>query len=389
MAIFKDFNHVDHDRAAEDRRRHRQLVDKSIRENLGDILSEESIIGETKNKKIKIPIRGLKEYHFIYGKNVPGVGSGSGNEKRGDKLGKDADGQQGQGNTGAGNSEGDDIYETEISIEDVLNYFMEDLELPDLDRRKLSDIMTDNATKRSGYQRHGIKPRLSKKRTVMEKIKREQGAKRALREEAAEESLERFPFKEDDLRFHRVKKTQKKEFNAAIICIMDTSGSMDSTKKFLARSFFFVLSRFLRQKYTNVEIAFIAHTTTAKEVNESEFFHKVESGGTYISSGYIKAMEIIDKRYNPAYWNVYAFHVSDGDNWIEDNERTIKAAKEMCELCNLFGYAEIMPVYYSMSIKGKLIKEVKNSNFSAVTINKKQDLWDALKEMLKKEAKGV
>ena len=60
---------IDHDRAVEDRRRHRQLVEKSIKENLGDILSEESIIGQSKDKKIKIPIRGLKEYEFIYGKN--------------------------------------------------------------------------------------------------------------------------------------------------------------------------------------------------------------------------------------------------------------------------------------------------------------------------------
>ena len=48
MAIFRDNseNAVEHDRSIEDRRRHRQLVEKSIKENLGDILSEESIIGE-------------------------------------------------------------------------------------------------------------------------------------------------------------------------------------------------------------------------------------------------------------------------------------------------------------------------------------------------------
>ena len=54
MAVFRDntINPVEHDRSIEDRRRHRQLVEKSIKENLGDILSEESIVGETKNKKL-------------------------------------------------------------------------------------------------------------------------------------------------------------------------------------------------------------------------------------------------------------------------------------------------------------------------------------------------
>ncbi len=385
MAIFKEYRPADHDRSIEDRRRHKQLVEKSIRDNLGDILSEESIIGEGKNKKIKIPIRGLKEYQFIYGKNVPGVGSGDGSEKRGDKIGTGKK-QQGKGNS-AGNEEGDDIYETEVSIDEVLNYLMEDLELPDLDKKKFSEVLSENATKRSGYQRHGINPRLAKKRTVIEKIKRQQGKKRALREAKVSVKLERFPFKEDDLRYYRVKKTKKREFNAAIICIMDTSGSMDNTKKFLARSFFFVLSRFIRMKYTNVEIVFISHSTTAKEVNENEFFHKVESGGTYISSGYIKALEIIEERYNPSVWNIYAFNVSDGDNWSEDNDRAIKSANELTNKCNMVGYAEIMAGYYNAGLKEKLTKEIESSKFVAVTIKQKQDLWSALKGILKKDIK--
>jgi len=387
MTIFKDFIPVDHDRSAEDRRRHRQLVEKTIKDNLGDILSEESIIGESKNKKIKIPIKGLKEYQFVYGKNTPGVGSGDGSEKRGDKIGSDKDKQQGKGQNGAGNDEGEDVYETEVTIDDVLNYLIDELELPHMDKKKFSEILTENATKKCGYQRHGINPRLAKKRTVIQKIKRQQGKKRALREANIQEKIDRFPFKEDDLRYYRVKKTKKRESNAAIICVMDTSGSMDSTKKYLARSFFFVLSRFIKMKYSNVEIIFISHTTTAKVVNENEFFHRAESGGTYISSGLYKAMEVIEERFNPEIWNIYTFYVSDGDNWSEDNERAIKSARILCETCNMFGYAEIMPAYYSTSIKEKLIKEVKYPNFTAITVEKKQQLWEALKGMLKKEIK--
>lgn len=386
MAIFREFNQIDHDRTVEDRRRHRQLVEKSIRENLGDILSEESIIGQGRDKKIKIPIRGLKEYQFIYGKNTPGVGSGDGTEKRGDKIGSDKEQQgKGSGNKGAGNEEGDDIYETEVSIDEVLNYIMEDLELPELDRKKFSEVLSNNATKKSGYQRHGINPRLAKKKTVMEKIKRKQGKKRALEEAGLKGNIERFPFKEDDLRYFRVKKTTKRQYNAVIICIMDTSGSMDTTKKYLARSFFFVLSRFIKMKYNNVEIVFISHTTVAKEVTETEFFHKVESGGTYISSGYAKALEIIEERYNPSFWNIYAFNVSDGDNWAEDNKTAVAACGELTEKCNLVGYAEIFSSFYTAGLMGLLKKEMDPKKFTAVTIKQKQDLWNALKGILRKE----
>jgi sporulation protein YhbH len=390
MAVFKDhnLNPIDHDRAVEDKRRHRQLVEKSIKENLGDLLSEESIIGQSKDKKIKIPIKGIKEYQFIYGKNNPTVGSGDGTEKRGQVIGQDKANSGGQGSGSAGNEEGEDIYETEITIEDVLNYLLQDLELPDMKKKKQSEVLVEDGVKKSGYQRHGINPRLAKKRTVVEKIKREQGKNRALRDAGINEKIERFPFKNEDLRYYRIKKTFKRESNAAIFCIMDVSGSMDMTKKYLARSFFFILSQFIKVKYNNVEVAFISHTTTAKEVNEHEFFHKAESGGTYISSGLNKALELIEKRYNPAYWNLYAFYVSDGDNWTEDNVRAVEAANNLTEVCNMFGYAEIMNSFFSSSIKDKLIKGVKNNNFIAVTIKQKKDLWNALKYMLKKQIAG-
>ncbi len=171
----------------------------------------------------------------------------------------------------------------------------------------------------------------------------------------------------------------------AVICVMDTSGSMDSTKKFLARSFFFILYEFVRMKYNNVEVKFIAHSTTAKLVTEEEFFHKVESGGTYISSGFKKALEVIEENYNPAYWNLYTFYVSDGDNWSEDDERAVKYGKKLSEICNLFSYAEIIPSPYSSNIKELLKNEIVKKNFAAVTINQKQDLWESLKKILKKE----
>ncbi|OPX48648.1 sporulation protein YhbH [Clostridium thermobutyricum] len=388
MAIFRDntATPVDHDRSIEDRRRHRQLVEKSIKENLGDILSEESIIGEGKNKKFKIPIRGIKEYQFIYGKNSGGVASGTGEEKRGDKIGNGTS-RSGKGNgKGAGNSEGDDIYETEITLEELLDYIVEDLDLPNLDRKKYSEILVESSGKKCGYQKYGIRPRLAKKKTVMSKIARKQGKKRALREISKDiDSMERFPFREDDLRYYRVKQKPKRESNALMIFIMDVSGSMDSTKKYLARSFFFVLSRFLNKKYNNIAFEFISHTTTAKRVNEFEFFHKAESGGTYISSGIVKALELIEEKYPAEMWNIYPVYASDGDNWTEDNEKAIKSVKELCDISNMFAYCELLPSTYSTTMYYRFSKEIEKENFIPVIVKEKKDLWEALKTILNKE----
>jgi sporulation protein YhbH len=390
LAVFREFDSRGRDRSAEDRFRHRKLVDDSIKKNIGNIIAEESIIGKSKDKKIKIPIKGIKEYRFIYGKNKPGVGSGKGDEKRGDIIGSDEI-EKGQDIDQAGNNEGEDIYETEITIEELINYLFDDMDLPYMERKKFHEIESEKKFKRLGYQRKGIKPRLAKKRSVIEKIKREKASKRGKQKasngDKENEERERFPFKEDDLRYYHLRKDVKRESNAVVICIMDTSGSMNITKKYIARSFFFLLYQFVRLKYLNVKVVFISHSTIAKEVNEDEFFHKGQSGGTYISSGYEKALEIIEKRYNPSVWNVYAFHCSDGDNWREDNEKAVEQAKKLCETCNLFGYGQIVVGGYipTSSIKSQFIANVNAPNFSVVTISRKEDIIPALKKLLKKE----
>ena len=254
MAIFRENSSGGRDRSAEDRRRHRELVEESIKKNLGNIIAEESIIGKSRDKKIKIPIRGIKEFQFVYGRNKPGVGSGDGTEKRGDKF--PGDGQNGSGKGKAGNQEGEEIYETEITIEEVIRYLFDDLNLPDIDKKQLSQL-EEKSYRKLGYQQRGIPPRLAKKRSTIEKIKRKQAAKRTLSEldqgadqspDQPEDEIElnnppnnnigfkngRFPFIEDDLRYYRIKEDNKKDFNAVVLCIMDVSGSMDQTKKYLA-----------------------------------------------------------------------------------------------------------------------------------------------------------
>ncbi len=383
MAIFREPERGGRDRSAEDRRRHRQLVEEVIKRNLGNIIAEESIIGQNKGKTFKIPIRGLKEYQFIYGENRPGVATGQGDEKRGQRIpGKN--GQPGTGD-GAGNAEGEELYETEITLEELVNYLFEDLNLPFLERKQLSLLESESSSKRWGIQRKGIPPRLSKRRSSIERIKRMKASQRtdAADVESTVGADERFPFSEDDLRYQRLKQQPRPESNAVVICIMDNSGSMYLSKKFLARSFFFLLYQFVRYRYVNVELIFINHTTQAQEVNEDDFFHRSESGGTMISSGYEKALEIISARFNPAIWNIYAFHCSDGDNWPEDNDKALEKAHELCQVCNLFGYGEIVSTWTPGDTMAYIFtRNMPEDNFLVVKMSSKEDIWPAFKKLL-------
>ena len=388
QTIFRPYSPSDalrSDRSAGDRTHHKMKVRQSIRDNLTDLLAEESIIGKSKDKIIKVPIRGVKEYRFIYGDNQPGVGQGDANSEPGQVIGTEQVDGQGQGQEKAGSQPGVDYYETDVTLEELIEILFEDLELPEMERKILKQVLSERLSKRKGYRRVGIRSQLDKLRTAKKRIKRRKAMQRLGKEPTVgggEE--ERFPFHDDDLVYRHRIVDKRPESNAVVICIMDTSGSMDTMKKFLARSFFFLLYQFVGTKYRNVEIVFIAHHTEGREVTEEEFFHKGESGGTFISSGYNKALEIIMERYHPTLWNVYGFHCSDGDNFESDNPAAIKAAQELCKVCNLFGYGEIKPLgsrYYESSMLN-IFKRIEANNFQTILIERKEDIWPAFKQFL-------
>src|SRR5579862_2473264 len=430
--IFREYRVSDaerSDRSAGDRLRHRQKVRESIRENIADIIAEESIIGKNKDRVIKVPLRGIKEYRFVFGDNAPGASQGDGDSRPGQVVGKTGKDGPGKGDEHAGDRPGVDYYETDVTLEELIEIMFEDLELPNLERRALREIQSEYSSRRKGYRKVGIRIRLDKRRTAKQRVmrmlasdKRNNAAARALEESKADREDEaglegafdeieleegaldeetiavsapaalqrthrRFPFHQDDLRYKHVEVDTKEESNAAVICIMDTSGSMDTMKKYLARSFFFLLYQFISTRYRNVEIVFIAHHTEASEVTEEEFFHKGELGGTFIASGYTKALEIIAARYHPSLWNVYAFHCSDGDNFESDNPAALKAAEELSEISNLFGYGEIKPLgsrYYESSMLN-VFRRIQNPNFHTVLIERKEDIWPSFKAFLAKE----
>lgn len=381
MAVFRDFRKEGIDRSARDRARHRQLVREAIRENVGHVVSEESIIGQSGDKKIKVPIKGLKEYRFIFGEGAPGVGQGDGDSKPGQVIQRDSKAVRGLPGE-PGSEPGEDLYETEITLEELVDLLFEDLNLPEMERKRFHVLESERLIRPKGYRVKGIRPRLSKKKSLIQRIKREQSLKRngLLRDEG--EGPE--PFHERDLRYHHRVIRPRTFSNAVVFCIMDTSGSMDVTKKYLARSFYFLLYRFLKTRYQNVEIVFLSHDTEAREVTEDEFFHRGESGGTMISSGYKKALRIIEERFNPALWNIYAFHCSDGDNFSNDNADAIRYARELARVCRLFGYGEIKPLHsLSWSSMLELYKEIEQDNFVTVTIRSKEELWPAFQKFLR------
>mgnify|MGYP001224451385 CR=1 FL=1 len=393
MSIFREHK-SSADRSAADRKRHKQKIDKAIREGIKDVIADESIIGQDGNKKIKIPVKGIKEYQFVYGENDQNKKAGSAGEKqirKGQVLRKK--GQKGKGKPRkASKDSGEEYYEVEVTLEELAEYLFADLELPDLERKKFKFIK-DKKLKRSGYRKKGMRTKLAKKETIKRKIRRK---KRALAAGTWDpESGERFPFHEDDLKFKHMKEKNENTNSAVIFFLMDVSGSMDKQKKYLARSFYFILYQFLRFKYDNIEVVFISHSTEAKEVTEKDFFERASTGGTLASTALELEKEIIEKRFHPSVWNIYTFYSGDGENWSFDNDKAFDLFSYLKDVSQMTCYAEINPLSPHDSYRSSMFYNTENDegslwralhslvdpSFRIIKISESGHIWPAFQKM--------
>jgi len=290
-----------------------------------------------------------------------------GNKKfvEGDILPRSGEGGGKKSQPGQGDSE--DAFRFVLSREEFVNLFLDDLELPDLAKRKLAEAESQGL-QRAGYATSGSPANISISRTVSRALARRVALRRprpeaiaALEAELAEcedeerrtrliaeiEALKakakRIPFIDPiDIRYRRFETIPKPVAQAVMFCLMDVSGSMSEHMKDLAKRFYMLLYVFLKRRYRHVEIVFIRHTDRAEEVDEQTFFYGPASGGTLVSSALQAMHEIVRSRFRPSDWNIYAAQASDGDNSISDSEAVSRLLTgQILPVCQFFAYLEV------------------------------------------------
>ena len=354
-----------------DQARHNEKIKDAVRKNLADIVSEQSILTTDGKKIIKVPIRSLEEYRFRFGdEGQQGVGQGDGDTQVGDVIQK-GNAQKGPGKgQGAGEEPGVDYYEAEFTLDELTALIFEDLGLPNLEEKKLQTVSSPSI-RFNDIRRKGTLPNLDKRQTLKQNLKRN-----AMLGKPGVGN-----FKPEDFRFKTWEETFERRAAAVVLAMMDVSGSMGTFEKYVARAFYYWMLMFLRTKYDNVEICFIAHHTEAKEVTEAEFFTRGESGGTKVSSAYQLALELIETRYRPDDWNIYPFHFSDGDNWPSDNALCKDLVLHLLKVSALFGYGEIRQGRYAYhSTLMSTFEQISDPKLMPLVIGAKADVYPALRK---------
>ncbi len=296
----------------------------------------------------------------------------------GDKL-RRPPGGSGGGGSKAGEGKSEDEYQIALSADEFLAFFLEDLELPDLVRRKLSTLEHEGV-KRAGYSTSGSPSSISVSRTMRNAMSRRlalgrpKAAELTLAEaqlaqaeasQATDAEVDELRARIDglrrrsravsfidpiDIRYRRFEPLPKPTAQAVMFCLMDVSASMSEHMKDVAKRFFMLLYVFLHKRYKKVDIVFIRHTDEAEQVDEETFFNSTESGGTRVSSALALTREIIRERYGADQWNIYVAQASDGDNDPRDNvAATGLMSQELLPFAQYFAYLEVNEPGYSGS----------------------------------------
>ncbi len=265
-----------------------------------------------------------------------------------------------------GEGDGEDAFRFVLSRDEFVDLFLDDLELPDLTKRKLAEAERDGLH-RAGYATSGSPANISVGRTVRLATARRVALRRPRPEtiaqleaeiancdearrielmveiDALKAKVRRIPFIDPiDIRYRRFETVPKPVAQAVMFCLMDVSGSMTEHMKDLAKRFYMLLYVFLKRRYRHVEIVFIRHTDRAEEVDEDTFFHGPASGGTLVSSALQAMHDIVRSRFRPADWNIYAAQASDGDNSGSDGDVVSRLLTEMIlPASQFFAYLEV------------------------------------------------
>lgn len=379
--IDQEFPHDIVHRGQKDANRHNKRVNEAVRKQLKDVISQQDIITSEGNKKVKVRLKYLDQYRFRH------------NPDRLDNIGRDSfddleDGEiisePGDGGGGllirAGDAIGEELYEIEYTLEELTDMMIEELELPDLDDTKKTEITSDVLEYTDRRKRVGVEACLDKKQTLLAHIRR--------RSQLGLKKKESLAMTQDDLRFKTWEIAKEKHSNAVVFLMMDRSGSMWDDKIYAVKALYFWIVQFLRRKYDRVEIKFIAHDYIARELSEKEFFTIADSGGTRVSSAYELCRDIIKHNYPSEMWNIYCFHASDGDSW-SDEPLCVELAGDILGIgANLFAYTEINIDNYreGNSELFKLLKQAakrKHRRLVVSTIEKMEDIMGTLGKVLK------
>jgi len=359
------------------RQRFLRRAKEQVRQAVSEAVAKRKVSDiNSPTEKVTVRTKGVGEPMFHLGTDGDREYVLPGNKQytAGDRIPRPPGGEGGRGGEASNQGGGEDEFLFTLTREEFLDFFFEDLELPDLERKALAEVKASQPV-RAGYSVSGTPSSLNVVRTMRNSLARRIALDRPRRDEIEtlraeldaaneaaadpdvitdirmrlEEAVRRsraVPFIDPvDVRYNRFERVPKPQTRAAMFCLMDVSGSMSEYRKDLAKRFFMLLHLFLETRYEHVDVIFIRHTEVAQEVDEDTFFRSRETGGTVVSTALEEMQRVQRERYPLGDWNIYIAQASDGDNFGNDSQHCVSLLEgQILPMAQYYAYIEVREV---------------------------------------------
>jgi hypothetical protein len=391
-----------------------------IKKAVSEAIDKSGIRDLAEGKTIGIPGKDISEPQFATGRGGVRDQVLPGNDRfnSGETFDRPQDEAGGKGSRASKDGQGFDNFVFTLTRDEFLDIFFEELALPNMLKKQLASI-TEFKRTRAGYSQTGVPTNINLVRTMrgaagrrialggprsvalrdleaelhrlLQTVGEGDPEVKRIRQEIMKLRLraENVPFIDTfDLRYNNHVRIAQPTTQAVMFCLMDVSGSMDEQKKNIAKRFFTLLYLFLTRNYQHIDVVFIRHHTVAEEVDEDNFFHSRETGGTVVSSALKLMAKVIEQRYSTSLWNIYGAQASDGDNWLEDSALCNDLLNSrILALTQYFAYIEIAEdTPQNLWEEYEKVQSAHPKSFAMRRIRQVSDIYPVFHELFKKPA---
>jgi uncharacterized protein len=341
--------------------KHDQLLREYLKQNLNDLIQQKELIldGKVKTQIVTLDLPTLKfgeESQFL----AQGAGSGGG---AGGSAGAGAgtDQIQALGGLLGGDHHGKELH-VELDFDEFVRLaqevLLEELRLPTFhEPARSGEVESEDMPELDDLDRIGLRADLNLEETMVQSLLRNT-RERGVPDYDVDVQQDAWYFIEDPTSFQNNRSVE--------VYVLDISGSMRGEYLALVRKTIFILWHYLERRYPTNLRRYVVFQDVAEEKTRDEFFCVESSGGTHISTGFEKAVQLLE---GVTEYDKFLFIFTDGETSSGDFDLAKKKYEEALGAFDLVCYGHVNPGGRGIGGFSEYVQEAVKARDGAVFAN--------------------
>ena len=356
--------------------KHDQLLREYLKQNLNDLIQQKELIldGKVKTQIVTLDLPTLKfgeESQFL----AQGAGSGGG---AGGSAGAGAgtDQIQALGGLLGGDHHGKELH-VELDFDEFVRLaqevLLDELRLPTFhEPARSGEVESEDMPELDDLDRIGLRADLNLEETMVQSLLRNT-RERGVPDYDVDVQQDAWYFIEDPTSFQNNRSVE--------VYVLDISGSMRGEYLALVRKTIFILWHYLERRYPTNLRRYVVFQDVAEEKTRDEFFCVESSGGTHISTGFEKAVQLLE---GVTEYDKFLFIFTDGETSSGDFDLAKKKYEEALGAFDLVCYGHVNPGGRGIGGFSEYVQEAVKARDGAVFANlvDLETIRSAMKEFL-------